>query len=547
MPLNPDEHRVESPARDAAMRWLLRAAERGNVSTTIDAANPNGDPWTEGNMVRFHVDGASYFERLQQVLSTMRSGDEVRFTDWRGDADEQLSDLGVTIATLLSDACLRGVDVRGLLWRSHSDRLSFSAKDNRMLSNAVGRAGGEVLLDERVRRGGSHHQKLVVLRFAEHPERDVAFVGGIDLSHGRRDTQRHLGDAQAIPLDARYGSRPPWHDVHLEVRGPAVGALDDTFRERWEDPTPLNHASRLRGLLSSRTGRDRIAAPLPPRRPTPSPQGHQAVQVLRTYPSVRPRYPFAADGERSVARAFSKAVERARTLIYIEDQYFWSHEVARRLAAALRRQPQLQLVVVLPRYPDKDGSLSGPPARLAQRRAIEMVTAAGGERVGVYDLENDAGCPVYVHAKVCIIDDVWASVGSDNLNRRSWTHDSEVACAVLDRACDPRDPPDPGGQGDGARVFARELRLALWAEHLGRRSDDPALVEIGHAAALWRDAAATLHAWKANPEDRSRPPVRVVAHAADGGQRQAQWARAVYRLIFDPDGRPLRLRLRRTF
>ena len=49
-------------------------------------------------------------------------------------------------------------------------------------------------------------------------------------------------------------------------------------------------------------------------------------------------------------------------------------------------------------------------------------------RVAAYGMENHAGTPVYVHAKVCVIDDTWASTGSDNFNRRSWTHDSELTC-----------------------------------------------------------------------------------------------------------------------
>jgi phosphatidylserine/phosphatidylglycerophosphate/cardiolipin synthase-like enzyme len=65
----------------------------------------------------------------------------------------------------------------------------------------------------------------------------VAFVGGIDLCHGRRDDTQHRGDGQAIELDRRYGPHPPWHDIQLEVSGPAVGDLDFTFRERWVDPT----------------------------------------------------------------------------------------------------------------------------------------------------------------------------------------------------------------------------------------------------------------------------------------------------------------------
>ena len=50
----------------------------------------------------------------------------------------------------------------------------------------------------------------------------------------------------------------------------------------------------------------------------------------------------------------------------------------------------------------------------------------------MFDLENDAGTPIYVHAKVCVVDDHWMTIGSDNLNLRSWTHDSELTCAVVD-------------------------------------------------------------------------------------------------------------------
>ena len=66
-----------------------------------------------------------------------------------------------------------------------------------------------------------------------------------------------------------------------------------------------------------------------------------------------------------------------------------------------------------------------------------------------------------MHAKVCVIDDVWCSVGSDNFNRRSWTHDSELSSACLDETRDDREPLDPAGLGDGARRLARELRLTL--------------------------------------------------------------------------------------
>jgi len=66
--------------------------------------------------------------------------------------------------------------------------------------------------------------KLVVLRHPGRPGRDVAFVGGIDLCHSRRDDSAHFGDPQRQPMATVYGSRPPWHDIQALIRGPAVAS-----------------------------------------------------------------------------------------------------------------------------------------------------------------------------------------------------------------------------------------------------------------------------------------------------------------------------------
>ena len=126
----------------------------------------------------------------------------------------------------------------------------------------------------------------------------------------------------------------------------------------------------------------------------------------------------------------------------------------------------------MPHHPDQDGPARRLPKHVGRQAALELLADAGGDRVAVYGIENDEATPIYVHAKTCVIDDVWAAVGSDNFNRRSWTYDSELGLAVVDDALDERAPIDPGGLGDGARRFARHLRLALAREHLGRAADD---------------------------------------------------------------------------
>ncbi len=519
--------------------WFLTWDQRGNRDSAIPT-------WCVGNLAEPLVHGATYFDRLVTEVESLDPGDHLFFTDWRGDPDQRMRETGPTIRELFAGAAKRGVVVKGLMWRSHLDRFQYSEEENRHLGEAIEEAGGEVLLDQRVRRGGSHHQKLVVLRHPGRPERDVAYAGGIDLCHSRRDDADHRGDPQRVRMSSVYGERPAWHDVQLKLRGPVVGALDTLFRERWHDPAPLDSHNPLAYLRDRFSGADLQADPLPPQPPDPPPCGPHAVQVLRTYPAKRPPYPFAPDGERSVARGYTKAVRRARRLIYVEDQYMWSAEIARLFADALRDNPALHLVVVVPRHPDVDGRFALPPNKVGREQAMEVCRQAGADRVHVFDVENHAGVPVYVHAKVCVVDDVWASVGSDNFNRRSWTHDSELSCPVLDDTRDPREPTDPAGHGDGARVFARDLRLRLWREHLDRPDDgDDDLVDPESAVRAITAGADALDAWYDGGRVGPRPPGRLRHHRPERLSPATRlWAPPIYRAVYDPDGRPWRMRRR---
>ena len=351
-----------------------------------------------------------------------------------------------------------------------------------------------------------------------------------------------------MEFPAAYGPRPPWHDLQAEVRGPAVHDLEHTFRERWYGSSVLDLSSPVRQLYDRAYHIGAMTS-----RPLPEPlaadearRGPHAVQVLRTYPARLRRYPFAPHGERSISRAYQKAFARARRLVYLEDQYLWSRPVAGLIAAALRDQPGLHVIAVVPRHPDKDGAITRAPAVLGQHEVIRACAAAGGDRFAVYDLENHPGTPVYVHAKVVVVDDVWAMVGSDNLNRRSWSHDSELSIAVLDADRDPREPRDPAGLGDGARAFARDLRLRLWREHLDRDAGDVAdLLAAPEACAAFRRQAEALAAWHRHGRPGPRPPGRVQPHQG-GSLRPSErlWATPLYRMVYDPDGRPWRDRLR---
>lgn len=555
------------PATDPAHAtdWLLSASERANDNTDQDAWHPGEQAWSSGNHVRPLVHGSTYFAELFERIEATGPGDLIFFTDWRGDPDEQLLGTpGTSVAEVLGRADERGVDVRGLIWRSHWDKLAFSGAENRNLGKELQEAGAEVLLDMRVRTGGSHHQKFVVIRHRDDPRRDIAFVGGIDLCHSRRDDARHLGDPQPQSMSEVYGPTPPWHDVQAAISGPAVFDVESVFRERWNDPTPLSRNPLHRWQDRFVRGLDISPDPLPAQHPPPPPVpgGTHTVQLLRTYANLRRKrdYPFAVGGERSIARGYSKALERTQRLIYVEDQYLWSPDVANSFTQALQSQPDLHVIVVLPLVPDQDSALSKVPQLVGRAQAMEQMMDVAFDRVAFYGLENHAGTPVYVHAKVCVMDDWWASIGSDNFCRRSWTHDSELSAVVLDQSA-----------GDDHSPYARRLRLTLAAEHLdchlgdatfpgdisalerGREPSDlndelllDVMADCVDQHSMFEVFAATadrLDAWHASGRVGDRPPGRLRRLAAPRlNPVVRRLAAAPYYLIHDPDGRPRPLR-----
>ena len=563
--------------------WFLTHEERENPHTRIDDVRGDGTAWSGGNRVRALVHGRTYMAELHDRIVELGPGDLFYFADWQGDPDQQLTDdPDSTLNEVLVAAARRGVEVRGLLWRSHWHRLGFNAHRHRYLGEEIGEAGGQCLRDMRVRARGSHHQKLVVIRHADDPDRDIAYVGGIDLCHGRRDDLDHLGDRQPVELAKAYGPTPAWHDVQVAIEGPAVHDVETTFRERWEDSTPLTLSPGR--LLSSLVHReDLVAEPLgdqaPP--PPPRPDGNDTVQIIRTFPVLVPKgFDFAPEGERSVMLGNTKAIAQADRLVYVEDQYLWSEEVGEHFAKALSSTPGLRLVVVLPMVPDLEGALAEVPQLYGRSLAMRKIIAAGGDRVAVFGLCNEEGLPIYVHSKTCVIDHRWASVGSDNLNRRSWTGDSEIACTVVD---------DRGDLEEAAPsdAFPRVLLRTLVAEHLGCEPDevpeDPhelfdAMVACADALDEWYDGGdhdrqsgirGRLRGHLPNriaPLPRSvsrhlpghlrrrervrlraeemsgtgdRPPGRLRRLAAPELTRaQLTWAPRLYDLLFDPDGRP---------
>ena len=232
-----------------------------------------------------------------------------------------------------------------------------------------------------------------------------------------------------------------------------------------------------------------------------------------------------------------RACER---LVYVEDQYLWSEEVGEHFAARCATSPTSGWSSCCRWSPDREGARGRGTAAYGRSLAMRKILEAGGDRVAVFGLTNDSGLPVYVHSKTCIIDHRWASVGSDNLNRRSWTSDSEIACTVVDERGDLDDPAPEDS-------FPRVLLRTLVAEHLGCEPDDvpedphelfDAMVACAEALDEWydggsRDAQTASAAGSgAGCRDRIAPVPRSVA--SHPGSSQATRAGAPPRERLSP-------------
>jgi phosphatidylserine/phosphatidylglycerophosphate/cardiolipin synthase-like enzyme/uncharacterized membrane protein YdjX (TVP38/TMEM64 family) len=294
--------------------------------------------------------------------------------------------------------------------------------------------------------GGSQHQKVIVIDDA------VAFSGGLDLAADRWDTPQHQADdPRRLRGDMPY---PPVHDVMIAVDGDAARALGELARERWRRATGEN-------LAPVRNGGDPWPDELVPD------MSHVAVAISRTEPAYDGRSEV-----REVEALYVDMLSSAKRLIYIENQYFTSSRIGAVLEERLRSEDCPEIVIVLRR--SSDGWLEGPT--MGTLRAQLLARLRRADRFGrlhvYYPVVPDLGNrSINVHAKLCIVDDELARVGSANLNNRSMGFDTECDLTVEAEG------------SDAARCAIAGFRNRLLAEHL-----DVSAAEV--AAAFEREGSA---------------------------------------------------------
>uniref|UniRef100_M8CG44 Phospholipase D n=1 Tax=Aegilops tauschii TaxID=37682 RepID=M8CG44_AEGTA len=200
----------------------------------------------------------------------------------------------------------------------------------------------------------SHHQKAIVLdqelpSSSDGRRQIVSFVGGLDVSYGRYDTQSHslfrtLGTGQAHSQDfnqvnfrdesatlEKGGPREPWHDIHAKVEGPVAWDVLHNFEQRWRiqggDKEHLVDLVAIEGKVAPSS----LPVTLPGDQEAWSVQLFRSIDNMATvgFPdSMEAAYEagLVQDKhhvfERSIQDAYIHAIRAAKNFIYIENQYF---------------------------------------------------------------------------------------------------------------------------------------------------------------------------------------------------------------------------------
>jgi phosphatidylserine/phosphatidylglycerophosphate/cardiolipin synthase-like enzyme len=408
------EARLGEAISDQIARHHRRRLRRIGWEHALDAAAwgwARGEPPPRpGNAIDVLIDGAEALPLIARELQSVRS--HIHMTNWflSPDFDLVRDERPVVLRHLLGELAER-VDVRILLWagaplplfrpsrREVRDMCERFTRDTRI-------EGG---LDARERLLHCHHEKTIVI------DDRVAFVGGIDLTTQSGDRF----DSSAHPARGAIG----WHDATARIEGPAVADVAEHFRMRWHEV----NGQQLPSVVP------------------PQPAGDVELQIVRTVPEHV--YNAVPRGDFRILESYTGALRSAERFIYVENQFLWSPEIARLLRGKLTHPPSadFRMLFVLPANPmsgndDTRGVLA------------ELIEADDGNgRILACSLYARSGAradPIYVHAKIAIVDDRWLTLGSANLNEHSLFNDTEMNVV----SHDPK--------------LARQTRQRLWAEHL---------------------------------------------------------------------------------
>ncbi len=367
-------------------RWLKSTLDLRTRAALEEAAT--GVPLIAGNKLTLLFDGPQTMAAMMAAVSAAK--DSINLETYIFDQDP----LGLKFADLLIDKQRQGVAV-SIMYDSVGTLSTPQAFFERM------RAAGITLIAfnpvNPTARPGSwevnqrNHRKLLVV------DGKLAFTGGVNISASYANSSLFRSKAKA---PGKVG----WRDTHIMIEGPAVAALQWTFLDGW--------AHQEAGEMPERDYFPQLAN-----------AGDKIVRVLASEPGR----------DHPIYLAYALALREAKKSIHLTAAYFVPDpQIVAELCAAARRGVDVK--IILPGVSD-----SGLVFYAGHAHYTELLDAG----VKIYQLQV-----AVLHAKTAVVDGNWSTVGSTNIDMRSFAHNSELNLVVLG---------DPFGR-DMENAFTEDLR-----------------------------------------------------------------------------------------
>jgi len=331
-------------------------------------------PLVFGNQTRLLMDGA---QALPAMFDAMRQARDHINLEYFILEDVAVGELH--LSDLLIGKLNRGVTVN-IIYDAYGSRDTPAA-----LFDALRRAGANIVVFNPLNplkalsaHSPNHrdHRKLMVV------DGRIGFVGGINLARTYENPP-----AAGVPANGDT-QHAYWRDTAVEIRGPAVAELQRLFFGTWKEQNgnPVPAANYFPAL---------------PR------QGVQTILIVGSAPGdQRPLYYISLE----------RAIRAAEKHIWLSSGYFVPpHQEREDLAKAARRGVDLRLV--LPSHSDVEDAV------YAGRAAYGDLLEAGAR---IFEMQN-----AVLHSKLAVIDGVWTTIGSSNLDRRSIVFNNEVDAIIL--------------------------------------------------------------------------------------------------------------------
>jgi len=355
--------------------------------------------YTSDNQAEIFTDGQTMFNRMIEDIQSAQKHIHLLYFIFNNDR------IGQTIAGILTEKAKQGVEVR-LIYDSVGSRAFFSPPIFRKLR----KAGGQVLgfspiasnLSSHFRLNYRNHRKITVV------DGRVGYVGGMNIGDEYMSLKKKLS---------------PWRDTHLRLTGSAVWFLQERFLMDWGYTSDLDLKDDLNIFKFF---------------PECCANGNLGVQIVSGGPDT---------AENPIKSGLITMLHSARRNVYLQSPYF-SPDSGLMDALRIAAQSDVDVRLMLPMLVDH--WLAHMAALGYARQALEY-----GVRVFLYK--------GFIHSKTAVSDGLVSTIGTANINSRSYMYDFEVNAFVYD--------PDFAGRCE--EIFLNDQLNSIeltpqWFENKGR-------------------------------------------------------------------------------